>query len=103
MQSYTVIGYIYQADVYCEPCAAERVTRNATDEETERAEAELAKLSHFPSHQEVLNAYGRAAGIADPEDEYSYDSDHHPKVIFADHYEGDTCGNCHEPLIEDWS
>jgi hypothetical protein len=64
------MGYIYQADVYCEPCG---------------------RTIRF-----VLTQSGKSP--ADIDDESSYDSDDFPKVADWEHWEADNpqhCAECH--------
>lgn len=78
-----VVGYTYRADNYCPACMAVvfRVP-GATRRELEH-------------HLDVV-AEGKNI---DRYDEWTYDSDEHPKVIFS-RAAADTCGECGEDLQE---
>ena len=74
------MGYIYQADVYCDGCGGAICDR--------------------------LKLAGEAP--ENPSDEYSFDSDEYPKVADVENEESDTpqhCGQCHvfleNPLTSD--
>lgn len=88
MKSYAIVGYTYNADVFCPDHMrngfAGFATRDGMDAEA------------------VLDAAALASGI-DRKDEGSFDSGDFPKVVFASMVESsdERCGQCHEPLIGD--
>lgn len=85
VQDYQVAGYVYRADVYCPACAVREVL------DARRLEGH--GLSHVPS--EALALVARFEGI-NVEDEYSFDSDDFPKVVFGYQAEDaeSACGRC---------
>lgn len=89
MKSYDIIGYVYKADTYCPACTVSEV----------RVDYNINTL-YTGNEEKQLRQMAWDLGI-EYDDEYSYDSDNFPKVIFADQNEDDYCGSCHEPLIGD--
>jgi hypothetical protein len=78
-----IVGYTFQADNHCPPCAAQAVGWDGTGD----------------PHAHIESA-GQAKGI-DVFNERSFDSGDWPKVIFNSQVEdsGERCGTCHELLI----
>lgn len=79
-----IAGYTYRADVYCPACIVEAVT---------------SRLLINPSPTEHrLNDLAEQRGI-DRMDEYSFDSDEFPKVIFSVQVDDDEfCCVCGEEV-----
>lgn len=88
MNSFTIVGYTYKADVYCAPCVVSAVYAD------KKFDVEIAAHSWNAQLIEMAQLLG-----IDSEDESSYDNDNFPKVIFADQLEGDEmCCSCNEEL-----
>ena len=88
ISSYTVVGYVYKADIYCPQHAVERLCKDVG-----------AEPPTGSTYEEELDVIAENLGI-DRYDEHTYDSDNFPKVIFADQAEEDACCICHERLVE---
>jgi hypothetical protein len=97
MHSYTVVGYAYRADVYDPEHAIQTLARDLAN--GDNAGAMSAYPDDYRDTPEDWRELADVAGIADPEDERSFDSDRFPKVIFADQVEDDVCAVCGEALI----
>jgi len=85
-----IAGYVYNAATYCEDCILDVV------------KADYAN-PHIVEHM-TLEGIAETLSI-DTEDEYSFDSDTFPKVIFSWDEAGDTpdtCGACHTTLDTSW-
>lgn len=81
-----VLGYAYRADIYCPGCIVAQLTTNPGD-----AHHSERQTSNTEAHLDIL---ARIAGI-DREDEYTFDSDYFPKVIFSSQIENDEeCEKC---------
>lgn len=96
MKSWTIVGYIYNADIYCPACTVELVENRLSDDHPYWDEAGMG----FASAETVLARLAPALGITNREDESSFDSGDFPKVVFADSECGEHCGNCHDALVE---
>jgi hypothetical protein len=100
-----IVGYTYQADIWCDACIREVAIRKAC----EAGDATI--WGDCGTAEQTLGAWASADAI-DRQDERSYDTADFPKVIFADAahdgcfadngYEpgqcGDRCGQCGEPI-----
>lgn len=112
MKSYHIVGYTYDADIYCPSCIVgmmRDLLRSRGWKETE-----IGEVEDWYREQNSNVDVGWSAGTSeatirtvaeefniDYDDPYSYDSDHLPKVIFADMVEGEEhCGSCHERIME---
>lgn len=86
-----IVGYMFDADIYCPPCTRRVAARYAEMNE---------KASDYVSLPELMRFWAENEGI-DWEDEHSYDSGDFPKVVFGSQVESDEekCGSCHESLI----
>jgi hypothetical protein len=105
MHATTIVGYVYQADVWCDDCARELAIHQAA------ALGDATAWGDCGTAEEILGAWASLAAI-DRHDERSFDSGDFPKVVFADAvhdvctadngYEpgqcGDQCGQCGEPI-----
>lgn len=80
MASYDIVGYTYNADIYCPDCIAEMFSPPGG-------------YRRLCSYETILDRAAAAMGV-NREDERSFDSDHFPKVVFEDMAEDDRCGNC---------
>jgi hypothetical protein len=81
-----IVGYVYQADIWCRDCIVAGLSRNSFDGWA------------LPNVEARLDYIANARGV-DRMDESSYDSDEFPKVIFEDsRQDGETCGKCGEEL-----
>ena len=82
MSSTDIVGYSFQADIYCPTCTVEVMTGEASANDAE-------KTLDYLADQVSLNRY----------DEQSFDSWDFPKVIFADQVEDtDRCAGCNEEV-----
>lgn len=96
MKSYTIVSYAYKADIWCGDCVVEEVCKDRNIENPEQWDAEqsLDIIAENISWSEIMSQN------FDRYDEYSFDSDEFPKVIFADQIEEDEyCCKCHEKVI----
>jgi len=83
---FDVVGYQYQADFFCPACQLDLVTMDLVEQGI--------RFAVLPDAESALDALAERAGI-DRNDEWSYDSDDFPKVIFRDQADDDTaCGRC---------
>lgn len=86
-----IAGYTYRADNYCPDCIKGIAISG------------IEGMGYFvvdPDEKSFMAFLSEWADLAriDPEDEYAYDSDDFPKVIFHSDAEDATCGGCHESL-----
>jgi hypothetical protein len=77
--SFDVVGYAYQADIWCPECIAKKFAPGQ--------QATEAALDHA-AEQRGIDRY----------DEATFDSDDFPKVVFRDQVEDEACGRCGRPL-----
>lgn len=97
MRSDTIVGYTYNADIYCTDCIV--------DELQTRGDLMDAYPAGFDT-EAWLNRCAAIVGI-DRFDEGTFDSGDFPKVVFADSAadyefsegEAERCGRCHEALV----
>jgi hypothetical protein len=83
-----IVAYTYLADIHCENCIAFKF-------EQPEDEAPSA-MTH--DAEEILDYAAKQRGI-DRMDEYSFDSDEFPKVVFSTQIEDDEyCGTCHNEI-----
>lgn len=91
MNATTIVAYTFQAEILCRPCMRRKAAFQA---EANGMNAEMVPLA------DLLAAWAKRQGIEDPEDEYTYDSDDFPKVVFASDVEDDeTCHGCGEEIL----
>jgi len=96
MHDTTIVGYTYNADIYCPRCIIEQLPTGDGGAFEGWALAEGITMSTEDNLSEIAAAFG-----IDRDDEASFDSGDFPKVIFASMAEGDEhCGACGEPLID---
>jgi len=107
MESYHIAGYTFSADIHCCDCIAEWARKELMNEGYSTNDIEDIAMNSGKEYDVGFFAYRSEALIyklaevreIDVEDEYSYDSDDFPKIIFADQIEEDEyCGTCHEIL-----
>lgn len=105
MRSDDIVGYTYNADVYCDDCIREIAKRGTL------AAGSATMWADCGTAEEILTEWALLIGL-DRMYEWSFDSGDFPKVIFADQvhdgcsadngYEPgrcrDRCATCHEPL-----
>jgi len=86
----TIVGYTYWADIYCPLCiSAELLKRYEINDEC---------IVNCVDSEHELDTIGMLIGI-DRYDEYSFDSDNFPKVIFSWQVEdNEFCCICHEEI-----
>lgn len=86
MHATDIIAYTFQAEILCPSCTLD--TLNVPN-----------SLRQEQDHESIIETLADAHNI-DWQDEYSYDSDEFPKIVFASQIEDDEyCGNCHELII----
>lgn len=97
VKSFAIVGYTYAADTYC---WGECVIQALLTGDGERFDGwALAAGADPMSTEDNLTEIAMAFGI-DRMDEYSFDSDEFPKVIFADSVDSDeVCAGCGGPLL----
>lgn len=79
----TIAAYMYRAELFCPNCIVSQMHWSPTEDRSS-AEDSLDDMAHV-------------AGI-DRQDEWSFDSDNFPKVVFSDELADDYCGGCGEKL-----
>lgn len=90
MKATAIIAYTFEASTWCAYCMRDHVAR--------RVEA-LGKNAEFVGVESLLDILAEDAGI-DRMDEYTFDSDDFPKVVFAVQVETEeSCDQCGEELI----
>lgn len=93
--SYTVCGYTYQADIYCPEHVCEAVALDA------RRFGVVPGRMDYEDAEDYLKRMAPMYGIKDRTDEYTFDSDQFPKVIFLGHacdMDHDYCAACGDDL-----
>jgi hypothetical protein len=105
MKSFHIAAYSFNADIMCCDCVAQwaknELMKEGYESDTVEEIAMYDGLSYdagvFGYRSEVLTRHLASIRKINLEDEYSWDSDDFPKVIFADQVEDkEYCGNCHE-------
>ncbi len=83
-----IVAYCYKADLICPTCIAAAVDpgHDQSPDASLSTEAALDKLAE--------------AKEIDRADEYTFDSDDFPKVVFRDQINDDVCGSCWSQLAE---
>jgi hypothetical protein len=95
MKAYDIVGYTYNADIYCPACI---IAALPTGEGGAFDGWALGKGTTMAT-EDNLNEIAFAFGI-DRKDETTFDSGDFPKVIFASQVEEPTnCGSCGRDLI----
>jgi hypothetical protein len=88
MHAIDVVGYTFEADIYHPACLISYMV----------ATRHLSPAAREMQPEQALDQHAAASAI-DREDEYTFDSDDFPKVVFVSQVEDDTCGRCGDPLI----
>ena len=108
MKSYHVAAYTFNADIQCCDCIAEWAEEELIAEGDTRGDIENIvrnvgleyDAGVFGYRSEILLRELAELWQISLEDEYSYDSDDFPKVVFADQVvEDEYCGTCLEKII----
>lgn len=102
-QPFFIDAYVFQAEIVCPDCIAEWAAEELKIEEYNVVDIEQVVRDKGPAYNVGVSAY-RAEALLEElatiwninlEDEYSWDSDDFPKVIFADQIEDkEYCGRC---------
>ena len=107
MKSYHLSGYVFNADIVCCDCIADWAAKELIEEGYTERDVEIIVREAGPSYDVGFFAYRSEALLSrlaelwriNIEDEYSFDSDDFPKIIFADQVEDvEYCGTCHEEI-----
>ncbi|MFE9833992.1 hypothetical protein ACFYP4_02415 [Streptomyces sp. NPDC005551] len=96
MKTWTVVGYSFDADIYCDGVCIIRALGEIGPVVYERAKLITDVTMRFKGAatvEEALKVIAERRGI-DPDNERSYDSGDFPKVIFADEEFPDYCPRC---------
>lgn len=89
MKAYDIVGYTYKAETLHPSCLVDKLIRTSWASPAARDLPE----------ESVLDAIAEAREI-NREDEYTFDSDDFPKVVFADSVQDDErCDACGNSLI----
>lgn len=90
MHATDIVAYTYQADTWYPQCLVTVMVNDGT----------LSPAARSMDPEAALDQHA-AANAIDREDEYSFDSDDFPKVVFSSQVESDdeTCSYCDEPLV----
>lgn len=90
VKAYSIVGYIYQADIYCPSCILHVLPTGEGE-----AFDGWKDVSGTMTAEENLDELAAAFGI-DRYNEESFDSGEFPKVVFASDSPDDYCGRCDE-------
>lgn len=102
-----IVGYSFKADIACCDCIADWATNELMEEGYTREDVESIvrnvglgyDAGVYAYRSEILTKHLAGLLRIDIEDEYSWDSDDFPKVIFSDQVEDtEYCGTCHEEI-----
>lgn len=110
MKSFHIACYVFQADIVCCDCIA-NWAKDRLMEETNYSSDTIEEIvqdgGEAPNFDTGVFAYRSETLLRmlapkwkiNLEDEYSYDSDNFPKIVFADQVEDrEYCGVCHEEI-----
>ena len=108
MKSFHIAAYTHTAEIQCCDCVAEWASDELREEGYTLRDIDLIVQNNpleydsgvFGYRSEIL--LRKLAGLwqINLEDEYSFDSDDFPKVVFVDQIEDDEyCGVCHEKIL----
>ena len=90
MNATDIVAYAFQAELLCPGCTIVKLPTSDGEEFDGWTLARGVRMSAEENLDEIATAFG-----IDRQDESSFDSDHFPKVVFADQItEGDTCNEC---------
>lgn len=96
MKAWTIIGYAFNADIYCDGICILRALDEITQEQYDGAGSLIDATLPFESAvsvEEALTVIAKRRSI-DKDNERSYDSGDFPKVIFASEEFPDYCPTC---------
>jgi hypothetical protein len=107
MKSFHIAAYVFKADIMCCDCVSNWAEDELKEERNYNEDDIRDIIANGPGYDMGVYAY-RSEGLLsklaeireiDLEDQYSWDSDDFPKVVFADQVEEkEYCGNCHEVI-----
>lgn len=91
MKAYDIVGYTFCADLVCPDCMLDLANSWLI--------LDGLKVEYMIT-EDALDAWAVSAKIV-RDDEWMFDSDEFPKVVFADSVEDETerCGVCYESLV----
>lgn len=96
MHATEIVGYTFNADIYCPECVVEMLPTGEGEAYDGWALAHGVRMSTEDNLTELALAFG-----IDRMEERTFDSDEFPKVIFACQVEDpEYCGRCHRDLID---
>ena len=84
-----IVGYTYKADNYCPGCIMKVLDTGEDGEFDGWALADDVRMDVEDNLDEIAAHF-----TIDRNDEYSFDTDYFPKVIFRHQVEDDRCGSC---------
>lgn len=108
MKSFHIVAYTFQADIVCPDCIAKWAAEQLRIEEYKPFDVEQVIKDKGPAYDVGVFAYRSESLLEEVatiwqinlEDQYSFDSDDFPKVIFADQIEQtENCGECGELIL----
>ena len=108
MKSYHVAAYVHKAEFRCCDCVAEWAETELINEGFTESDVNLMvrniglgyDVGVYGYRSEILLRQLAKIWRINVEDEYSYDSDDFPKVVFVDQIEDDEyCGVCLEKIL----
>lgn len=108
MKSWHVAAYTFKAEIRCPDCIAEWAEKELLQEAYTKSDIESMvrnvgleyDAGIYGYRSEILLRQLAELWQIHLEDEYSYDSDDFPKIVFADQIEeNEYCGNCLERIL----
>jgi len=108
MKSYHIVAYVHCAEIRCCDCVAEWTEKELLNEGFTESDVDLMIRNEGLTYDAGVFGYRsetllrRLAELwqINLEDEYSWDSDDFPKVVFADQMEDEEyCGVCLEKIL----
>lgn len=97
MSTDSIVGYMYEADLYCPEHIVEQLARRQWAADPVEAGRVIERCAR-DSAESALDALAHDLAI-EREDETTFDSDDFPKVVLAGMLDGDEhCGKCGEEL-----
>lgn len=91
-----IVGYVFKADTYCPVHIIGRLPVGPSEDFDGWALAHGVTMSTEENLDEIAAAFGIDRG-----DEYSFDTDYFPKVVFRGAAEESRCGECGDFLDEE--
>jgi len=107
MMPFHIVAYTFKADIACCDCIAKWAKNEIVQEGYTRADVESVvrnvgleyDAGVYGYRSEILLKFLGDLWKIDLKDEYSWDSDDFPKVIFSDQIEDrEFCGTCHKEI-----